>query len=427
MTTLIRLFSIFLLIAGINVTAQTVTTELSVYDTDLYELPLEDIINRVNNPLHVYSSNIKKLNSFCIETGYGKELKSACTSTDTLSAEMEALVKAMGEGQTLRITKIDAMSVVNKPVTVNDISFIVIKDNTPVETPKSAAVVRPPWKPYKVEALGYLFTDIERVNTVYNDYAPAYFDKNYVSLVFSTDRKAKGSKRRKAGTLFILSKDSSGNWNKELETTPFGDICVGRAFWCKTTNMYYTVNLGGDKAKNQIYSVKLQGSDMPPENITKETWSMPANVENPSLTMKEDTIYFDSDLPGGLGGFDIWYTVYDKKKRKWSAPVNMGEKVNTPGDEKFPFIRNNGELYFSSEREGGKGGLDIYVLDKQGNLKPLEAPFNSEYNDSGIVFDPEGNGMFASDRLESKGGYDIYTFNKPKVKGAPAPKKKGKK
>ncbi len=140
-------------------------------------------------------------------------------------------------------------------------------------------------------------------------------------------------------------------------------------------------------------------------NITQ--WS----VGDPFLSPSGDTLYFTSDMPGGYGGTDIYY-VTRQGGGSWGDAVNLGEKVNTIANERFPGIDNKGDFYFSSEGHVGMGGLDVYRLDKGSRqIINLGYPFNSPYDDFAIRFDKEMEGYFASNRSAGMGADDIYWFN----------------
>lgn len=136
---------------------------------------------------------------------------------------------------------------------------------------------------------------------------------------------------------------------------------------------------------------------------------------HPSISADGKTLYFVSDRPGGLGGLDIWKI--EKKGKDWSAPINMGPQINTPGNEAFPYIRENGDLYFSSDYHPGMGGYDLFKAHRLENgtwkIENLKAPVNSAGDDFGISFiGKEEKGMFSSNRTGSRSD-DIYSFYLP--------------
>jgi outer membrane protein OmpA-like peptidoglycan-associated protein len=125
-------------------------------------------------------------------------------------------------------------------------------------------------------------------------------------------------------------------------------------------------------------------------------------------------LFFASDKPGGMGGVDIYKSSY--KNGSWSEPVNLGNKVNTWRDEVFPFVSNNGTLYFSSNGWPGNGGLDVFYLENQNATpKHIGNPINTNADDFGIYVDENtGRGFLSSNRNAFKD--EIYTISKPVYK-----------
>jgi len=141
---------------------------------------------------------------------------------------------------------------------------------------------------------------------------------------------------------------------------------------------------------------------------------------HPSISNDGQSLFFVSDMEGGFGGKDIWKV--EKLSDTWGKPENLGPEINTPGDEVFPFIRDNGELYFSSDFHVGMGGLDIFKAtfvkakdSNQGNwtVENMKSPINSTEDDFSITFIPgRDQGMFASNRKGSLGD-DLFSFILP--------------
>ena len=132
----------------------------------------------------------------------------------------------------------------------------------------------------------------------------------------------------------------------------------------------------------------------------------------PAFSSDGRTLYFASDRPGGFGGIDL-YSVRMTSRGRFSNAKNLGPEINTPGDELFPFISDDGNLYFSSDGHPGFGGLDIFVVNRNSGLlkvKNLGYPMNSSADDFGIYFFKADRGFFASNRDGGKGNDDIYTF-----------------
>ncbi|MFB2121504.1 OmpA family protein [Parapedobacter sp. 2B3] len=148
------------------------------------------------------------------------------------------------------------------------------------------------------------------------------------------------------------------------------------------------------------------------------------SVGHAALSPDETVLYFSSDMPGGQGGTDIWYSER-QADNSWSQPVNAGATINSSGDELFPNIAPDGTLYFSSDGFAGMGGLDVFKSsgDKARWSTPenLRYPINSAADDFAYLIygeDEEGyRGFLSSDRRGGKGGDDIYSFSfeKPKI------------
>ena len=140
------------------------------------------------------------------------------------------------------------------------------------------------------------------------------------------------------------------------------------------------------------------------------------SVKNPSVSPDGQTLYFASNMPGGFGDFDI-YKAAINADGTLGTPENLGQKVNTEGQEMFPYISSNNTLYFSSNGHLGLGGLDVfYTKDIDGKLAPARnvgIPINSNADDFAFIMDEEaGQGFVSSNREGGKGSDDIYEFKK---------------
>jgi hypothetical protein len=136
------------------------------------------------------------------------------------------------------------------------------------------------------------------------------------------------------------------------------------------------------------------------------------SVAHPSISPDGQMIYFVSDMPGGYGGYDIYFCYKDSGH--WSEPYNLGPVVNSKGNEYFPFIDKHGDLYFSSDGHQGLGRLDNYVATATNgvynNVRNLGYPVNSTKDDVAFVLDSTcERGYFSSNRTGSKGYYDLYS------------------
>lgn len=138
------------------------------------------------------------------------------------------------------------------------------------------------------------------------------------------------------------------------------------------------------------------------------------SVAHPSLSADGKRLFFSSDMPGGLGGKDLYLSFLENGQ--WGPPINLGPAVNTPDDEVFPFISSSGKLYFSSNGHLGLGGQDIFWTEVGYDglwvlPRNMGTPFNTEADDFGIIFDTaEEEGYFTSNRSGGVGKDDIYYF-----------------
>lgn len=195
-----------------------------------------------------------------------------------------------------------------------------------------------------------------------------------------------------------------------LTFTPKGD----RIFFTRNNISSGRLGFSDDKVvKLKLFEVERRG----------ERWiekgEFPFNSDNfsvghPALSKDGNVLVFASDMPGGVGGVDLYYSRWDGEK--WVKPMNLGSKINTTGDEMFPWIGEEG-LFFASSGQPGLGGLDIFKVEVDRDLVPsgsvenLGTPINSRYDDFQIVMDTEQRiGFFSSNRIGGKGDDDILAF-----------------
>ncbi|MEM6319572.1 MAG: hypothetical protein AAF960_18005 [Bacteroidota bacterium] len=149
----------------------------------------------------------------------------------------------------------------------------------------------------------------------------------------------------------------------------------------------------------------VKGADLPFNSNEFET-------THPALSADGQTLYFASDRPGSIGGMDIWMA--KKQGDTWGIPTNLGAPINTTDNELFPSIGQNGALYYSSNKPGGMGMLDIYKATHDGtvwSIMSMEAPINSASDDMGFVELPDGeSGYLTSDRAGGLGKDDLYCW-----------------
>lgn len=265
-------------------------------------------------------------------------------------------------------------------------------------------------------------------NSGTNNFSPTYYRSG---IVFLSDRPAQGKKRMRSEytgkeylDLFYAKKTEKGNWLEPelLRGNINGLYNEGPAVFTKEYNgIYFTRNdySGSTVKKNKknfnvlkIYKGSFSEGEW---NITSELAfnNDEYSTAHPALSTDSSTLYFVSDMPWGYGGTDIYLSRL--VNGRWSNPVNLGAKVNTAGNELFPFIQNDTILYFASDGNYGLGGLDIYQCIFNGEnwseAFNVGYPVNSSKDDFGFIIDSPGkNGYFSSNRY---GGADkIFTFKK---------------
>ena len=272
-------------------------------------------------------------------------------------------------------------------------------------------------------------------NSKNSDLSATYSAKGFRSIIYTSAREDAMGKDyddswggEKNTDLFEITSDKKGKWSTPIglplpinSEAKEGASTMDR----KYGDMYFTrCDLGkGKVVMCKIYETKRNGPALWADPTMLAFCSDSSNYGHPSLSADGNTLYFSSDREGGQGGKDIWKVDYDKKDKAWGAPVNMGPVINTAEDDLFPFIHADGTLYFSSlghQAEGNMGGLDIFSAKfKDGNwtsVTNLKAPINSQQDDYGIIWeDTDNKGYFTSNREGGKGRDDIYSFMLPPV------------
>jgi outer membrane protein OmpA-like peptidoglycan-associated protein len=187
-----------------------------------------------------------------------------------------------------------------------------------------------------------------------------------------------------------------------------------RMFFTNNNNNKGAVQTGGNGkvVHLKIYEAKRGKYEW------EEKKELPFNNDNysckhPTLSADGTKLFFSSNMPGGEGGYDIW--MVEQVGSTWSKPVNLGPTVNSKKDETFPFMHEGGTLFFSSNGRIGIGGYDIFMLNKNedgtSEIYNLGSSFNSEKDDIGFILNADGNsGFFTSNREGGKGGDDVYVF-----------------
>ena len=267
------------------------------------------------------------------------------------------------------------------------------------------------------------------INSKYSDFAPMFHKEHEVVFAsaqdssFLTTRSYHWNNQPFLDLYVAKSKDESGDlygarkFSRKINTK-YHEASV--AFSPDQKTIYFTRNNYGKKlrrGKNGINHLKIYQSKLIDGDWT-EAVELPFNSENfstghPSISPDGNKMYFVSDRPGGYGETDI-YVVDILPNGSFSEPKNLGRGINSTGKEMFPYITEN-TLYFSSNRAMGFGGLDVYKADYDntvfGIAYNLGEPINSNRDDFSYIVDASGEkGYFASNRNGGKGDDDIYSF-----------------
>lgn len=273
---------------------------------------------------------------------------------------------------------------------------------------------------YKIDRLG------SAVNTnTYNEMAPVIipggilFSSNRKNdiVVVTTDQEGnymynlyfsekKGEDKWSGSNIF--ARDISSRYNESSAIiSPDGKSLIYTATIGRNNGMGDDVS--GDTLRNGLFFAELRN----------EKWFATGdyaynddayNSSHPCLSADGKRLYFASDRPGGMGGYDIYYS--DKTGGRWTKPVNLGSSINTSENEVFPFVFNENRLYFASSGHPGEGNMDIFYSDYLNGIwnRPVNMPrpFNSRNDDFAFVATAEmDTGFFTSNR---RGTDDIYSF-----------------
>jgi hypothetical protein len=245
-------------------------------------------------------------------------------------------------------------------------------------------------------------------------------------IMFCSDRRLSGVTDRtsfddrRLYSIYIAEKKDTADWRrpnpvKSDRTSQFntGPLCIapdGKTVYF-TSEIETGIPSRSRKFRNHsgIFSAELNGLQL--LSIKPFKYNSPQyDMGQPSISADGRFLYFASDMPGGQGGTDIWFC--ESVNGEWSLPVNLGSKVNSPETDNYPCINSSGKLYFTSNRPGGLGGLDVYCSDNLDGIWEtpvrLPEPINSRSDDFAFVARSDlQKGYFASNRRRND---DIYEF-----------------
>lgn len=278
--------------------------------------------------------------------------------------------------------------------------------------------------------IGYEVEEMRYFNSRERDFSPAYAEEDYATVFFTSTRDDATGKETHGATgenftdIFVSRQDRKGKWS-----TP---IPLDEEFSSEADDG--TPNLSHDfmtlyftrcpKGKNeqlgcQIFASRRSGAEWTtPDKLNIAGDSVV--VAHPAISPDNLTLYFVSDMNGTVGSKDIWKVTRANEGDDWSEPENLGQDINTPGDEMFPYVHSDGSLYFSSDGHIGMGGLDIFKANMGENgrwtLENLRAPINSPDDDFGIVFENDSERGFFSSSRKGRGNDELYSFYLPPLK-----------
>ena len=263
------------------------------------------------------------------------------------------------------------------------------------------------------------------INTIKDEFSPSFYQNGIVYVSYHKSGKIDPRTGKPFFELFFAETDAMGLPQKarEFSLQINSQVHEGPVSFSRDGNLLYFTrnNLEGgipktnskkDKVTLKIYEARRGQYDW------QEIKSLPFNNKeyscvHPSLSSDGARLFFASDMPGGYGGYDLYYA--ERKTDSWSQPVNLGADVNTDGNELFPFVHESGLLFFSSNGHQGKGGLDLYMVDAKGEFfgepENLDTPYNSDKDDLGFILNEDATkGYLSSARRGGYGGDDIYMF-----------------
>ena len=278
---------------------------------------------------------------------------------------------------------------------------------------------------YQVELMPVL-------NSRSSDYSVAFGKGDYSELFFTSSRSGGVSDKIDARTgenfsdIYFSKLNKKREWSApELLLEPVNtEGNEGSVFINKRGTMMFFTQCKVEKKKSEgcaIYVAKRKGKIWGQPMLLQVKLDSNVTFGHPAVSEDESIVIFSSDMSGGYGGKDLWMVIKEQRG-KWSLPVNLGPAINTPKDEMFPFIRDDKTIYFSSNGHVGMGGLDVFKSSKDelglfSSVVNMKSPVNSSFDDFSIIVEKDvERGYLTSNRDGGKGGDDIYQFELPELK-----------
>ena len=273
----------------------------------------------------------------------------------------------------------------------------------------------------------YSVVEADDINSKFADFCPS-FGKSKTEIYFSSTRESANGKDpsnitgQSYADIFVTKKDRKGKWSVPVPVE--GNVNTsgseGAAIILNSgSTMYFSMCKQTENANMgcKIYKSRYNAGGWSDPQEVELTGDSSVTVAHPAVSKDEMTMYFVSDsIPGmkSCGGKDIWVVKRSSPNAKWNKPENLGSEINTKGEEKFPYVRDNGELYFASDGHAGMGGLDIFKAVKNGTVWEVEnmkSPINSPKDDFGICFyEDKKFGYLSSDRNRY---INLFEFSMP--------------
>ena len=283
---------------------------------------------------------------------------------------------------------------------------------------------------WKKQGSRYTVKKMDIFNSRRADYSPMLLGDQFEFLYFSSTRndaqgdELSGITGTKPGDIFFSQKDDKGKWSRpEVVTGGLNtDYDEGAASFSPDGKTMYLTQCGTDPSYPRFAQiVKSARSDAAwgkasEVKISNDTLS---SYAHPAVSPDGEWLYFCSDMPGGKGGLDIWRIRLTGNSM--GGVENLGDPINTPGEEMFPAFRPNGDFYFSSDGHPGMGGLDIFIAKVNPTTRKYEVehpgyPLNSNADDFGMTFEgPHNRGYFCSNRGNGRGWDHIFSFENPEI------------
>lgn len=272
---------------------------------------------------------------------------------------------------------------------------------------------------YLKDSSKYKVSYLPDLNSQASEFSPVFYKDG---IVFTSSRNKNATSENNYLDLYYARKKDNNDTKFEkpikLEGKTETDYHEGPATFDKYgTTMFFVRNTTKNNKKTestinlQIVEARLKNGkweEIAPLWFNNENYS----ISNPTLSKDGNTLYFSSNMPGSFGGQDI-YTSH-RKGGKWQKPQNLGANVNTPGDESFPFIHEDGTLYYASNGLGGFGGFDIFAAvmpenETEWQVKNIGYGINTGADDFALILDTNKKiGYFSSNRDGLSKGDNIY-------------------